>query len=115
MVREIRHFLQDILDAIAIVEDAIDGKSFADYKGNAVLRLALERAVEIISEASRGIPDELKATRLEIPWPRVKAIGNILRHEYHGLSDKIIWGVIIDELPKIRIAVEALRDQLTSD
>ncbi|MCL6706221.1 DUF86 domain-containing protein [Pseudomonas sp. R2.Fl] len=115
MAREVRHFLHDILEAIAIVEPAIAGKSFADYQNDALLRLALERAIEIISEASRGIPDELKATRPEIPWPRVKAIGNILRHEYHGLSGKIIWGVITDELPNIRIAVKALQTQLDED
>ncbi len=63
-------------------------------------------------EASRSIPDELENARPEIPWPRVKAIGNVLRHEYHGLSDRIIWGVIVDELPKIRIAVEAIQRQV---
>jgi uncharacterized protein with HEPN domain len=56
-----------------------------------LLRLGLERSVEIISEASRHIPDEMKAMRAEVPWPRVTAIGNILRREYHGLSGNIIW------------------------
>jgi uncharacterized protein with HEPN domain len=112
MPREVRHFLHDILQAIAIIETAVAGKSFADYQKDTILRLALERAIEIISEASRGIPDELKDARPEIPWPRVKTIGNVLRHEYHGLSDRIIWGVIVDELPKIRIAVEAIERQV---
>lgn len=38
----------------------------------------------------------------------VMAIGNVLRHEYQGLSDKVIWGVVIDELPKLKIAVAAI-------
>ncbi|KKX28276.1 HepT-like ribonuclease domain-containing protein [Rhizobium sp. LC145] len=112
MAREIRHFLNDILQSIAIVETAIAGKSFTDYQNDPILKLGLERAVEIISEASRSIPAELKNTRPEIPWPRVKGIGNVLRHEYHGLSDKIIWGVIIDELPRLRIAIEAIQKQV---
>jgi hypothetical protein len=36
------------------------------------------------------------------------AIGNVLRREYHGLSDRIIWGVVVDELPKLKIAVAAI-------
>nr|WP_244665933.1 HepT-like ribonuclease domain-containing protein [Pseudorhizobium halotolerans] len=46
------------------------------------------------------MPDELLAVRPEIEWRRVRGIGNVLRHEYHGLSDKIIWGVVVDELRK---------------
>lgn len=50
------------------------------------------------------------AARPEIEWKRVRGIGNVLRHEYHGLSDKIIWGVVTDELPKLRIAMEAINE-----
>jgi uncharacterized protein with HEPN domain len=54
----------------------------------------------------------MKAMRAEVPWPRVKAIGNILHHEYHGLSGNIIWKAITDELPKLRVAAEAILDQM---
>ncbi|WP_426237452.1 DUF86 domain-containing protein [Pararhizobium sp. DWP1-1-3] len=40
--------------------------------------------------------------RPEVPWPQVRTIGNVLRHEYHGLSDRIIWGVVTDELPALK-------------
>lgn len=68
-------------------------------------------AIEIISEASRSIPEDVKMTRSEIPWEKVAAIGNILRHEYHALSDRIIWNVVVDELPKLKIAVLSIRDK----
>ena len=110
MVREFRHFIADILEAIAIVEKAVDGKSFTDYQSDAFLRLGIERAIEIISEASRRIPEERLAARPEIPWPKIRGIGNVLRHEYHGLSDKIIWGIVFDELPRLHIAMQAIRD-----
>jgi len=68
----------------------------------------VQRAIEIISEASRAIPDELKKIRAEIPWSRVRGIGNVLRHEYQGLSDPIIWKVVTDELPRLKLAVLAI-------
>ncbi|MEB2847076.1 HepT-like ribonuclease domain-containing protein [Endobacterium cereale] len=109
MAREFRHFLHDIIYAITAIETAIAGKSFEDYQNDTMLKLGLERAVEIISEASRHIPEHLRSTRPEIPWPKVRGIGNVLRHEYHGLSDRIIWAVIEDELPRLRIAIEAIQ------
>jgi uncharacterized protein with HEPN domain len=112
MVREVRHFVNDISDAIAVIVTAVEGKTFEDFRNDIILRFALERAVEIISEASRHIPENLKASRPEVPWARVRGIGNVLRHEYHGLSDKIIWGVIQDEIPRLRVAIDAILDDL---
>jgi len=39
----------------------------------------------------------------------VRGIGNVIRHEYYALADAIIWGVVVDELPALRVAVEALK------
>lgn len=71
--------------------------------------MVAQRAIEIISEASRAVPDDLKNTRPEIPWERVRAIGNVMRHEYDGLSDQIVWNVIADEFPRLKMAINALR------
>jgi uncharacterized protein with HEPN domain len=68
----------------------------------------LQRAIEIISEASRALPDDVQAQRPEIPWQRVRTIGNVIRHRYHDLSDTILWGIIIDEIPRLERAVSAL-------
>lgn len=111
MAREFLHAVDDILEAIAGIEDATHGKRLEDYQQQWLLRHAIQRAIEIISEASRAIPDEVKDTQPNIPWPSVRAIGNVLRHEYQGLSDQIIWNVVIDELPKLREAVTQIRNQ----
>jgi uncharacterized protein with HEPN domain len=108
MAREFRHFLHDIREAIDIIENAVATRTFEDYQKDVLLKLGLERAVEIISEASKHVPEDLKALRPEIPWAKVRGIGNVLRHEYHGLSDQIIWGVIMDEIPRLRVAIHAI-------
>ena len=59
---------------------------------------ALERGVEIISEASRHIPDEVKAQHPVIPWPDVKAIGNHLRHGYERVDLDVIWKIATEDL-----------------
>ena len=108
MARRVDHVLHDILEAIERVEQITRGKTLAVFERNWELRWLVQRAIEIISEASRAIPDELKSLRPEIPWLRVRGIGNVLRHEYQGLSDPIIWRVVTDELPRLKAAIEAI-------
>jgi uncharacterized protein with HEPN domain len=88
------------------------GKTFADFENSWELRWLVQRAIEIISEASRAIPDEMKNTRPEIPWPRVRGIGNVLRHDYAAISDPIIWKMVTDEFPPLKQAIIAIADQL---
>ena len=109
MRRRVDHALHDILQAIDRVEEISRGKTLAEFEASWQLRWLVQRAIEVISEASRAIPDELANERPEIPWARVRGIGNILRHDYDSVSDPIIWRVITDELPKLKAAVEALQ------
>jgi uncharacterized protein with HEPN domain len=108
MARQVRHALHDILEAIDRVDQITRGKTLAEFEQSWQLRWLVQRALEIISEASRAIPTELTDTRPEIPWPRVRGIGNVLRHEYQGLSDPIVWRVVVDELPRLKLAIQAI-------
>ena len=64
--------LEDILDAIKDIENLVSGKFFDDYRRDTMLRLAVERCVEIISEATRHVPSDMKANIRRFPgkmWP----------------------------------------------
>jgi len=58
------------------------------------MQRAVERGLEIISEATRHIPDDYKALAPEIPWPQIAAIGNLLRHEYQRADNSAIWNIV---------------------
>jgi uncharacterized protein with HEPN domain len=108
MERDLRPVLHDILQAIERVEMATSGKTLTDFSADWRLSYIVQRAIEIISEAARRIPASHQALRPEIPWRQVMGIGNVLRHEYQGLSDTIIWRVVVDELPKLKLAIESI-------
>jgi uncharacterized protein with HEPN domain len=108
MVRKIGHILHDILEAIERIEHATRGKTFPEFESSWETRWLVQRGIEITSEASRGFPEAVKSQRPEIPWKQVAGIGNVLRHDYAGLADRIIWGVVIDELPKLKKAIQAI-------
>jgi uncharacterized protein with HEPN domain len=108
MARKVGHAIHDILEAIERVEQITQDKTLTEFEKSWELRWLVQRAIEIISEASRAIPDDLTSTQPEIPWQRVRGIGNVLRHEYSGLSDPIIWKVVTDELPRLKEAIQAM-------
>lgn len=68
---------------------------------------AVVRALEIISEASRGLPEVVRARHPEIPWRAVAAAGNVYRHDYDGVEERYIWRTVSEALPPLLAAVEA--------
>jgi uncharacterized protein with HEPN domain len=91
MVRNSTLVLQEVLEAIAIARESVKTVGgFADFARSRINRAATERAIEIISEAVRHLPDELLARHPGVPWAQIKAIGNKVRHEYHRVEPKII-------------------------
>jgi uncharacterized protein with HEPN domain len=104
--------LDDMRDAIVAIEEDTRGVSFDEYVADRKLRWSVERGIEIISEASRHIPDDLRVRHPEVPWPKVAAIGNVLRHEYMHVAPDAVWAVIQDHLPILRRAVESMIDAI---
>ena len=109
MARKISPILHEIVTAIDGIQGAIAGKTFADFQEDWLLRHGAQRAIEIISEASRHVPDHLKAMHPNIRWRSIAGIGNVLRHEYHAIFDQVIWKVIPDERPPLKAAVTTIK------
>jgi uncharacterized protein with HEPN domain len=91
--------LTDILESIALIAEETEDLTMAEFAKDKRKRWLVERGLEIISEASRRLPDDLKARHPEIPWPKVAGIGNVLRHEYEHVAYDVIWRVVQDDLP----------------
>jgi uncharacterized protein with HEPN domain len=107
-MRQVDHTLHDILETITRVESKVTGKSFEEFQADWEFRFVVQRAIEVISEATRRLPEELKTTRPEIHWQSVAAIGNVLRHEYHTISDRVVWNAVHQDLPPLKAAIEAI-------
>src|SRR5262245_12642264 len=116
MGRSVAPILADILDRIDKIQSATKGKAFESFDSDWLLRFAVERGIENISEAVRHLPEELLSTQPGLPWPMIRGIGNVLRHEYHRIAPKVIWGVVTLHLTPLRKAIVELQVHLaTSD
>ncbi len=85
--------LTDIIEAIALVRSEMASVTLDAFGPDRRKRWLVERGIEIISEASRHLSDELKARHPEIPWPKVAGIGNVLRHECEHVAHDVLWRV----------------------
>ena len=102
--------LRDILENIDAIEAFTAGMAFGEFARDRKTVYAVTRALEIISEASRRLPDELKTRHPEIDWPAVAAAGNVYRHEYEVVDDALVWHTVQHGLAGLReVAVAELQ------
>ena len=104
--------VEDMLKAIASIEDITRGKTADEVECSSLMQLALERAMEIVSEASRHIPDEIKALYPEIRRKNIAGIGNVLRHDYQDIRQEILWNVVEDHIPGLKVTLGKIRNEL---
>ena len=104
-----------ILEAVARIEAQTAGKSLDDYRADGVTRDVVERNFERLSEASRHVPDDLKARHSNVGWRLVADPGNVLRHACDQIIDERIWLIVRDHLPPLEAAVEAMLDEVAKD
>jgi uncharacterized protein with HEPN domain len=90
--------LADIVEAIEHIGSVLAGVTLDAFEADWQKRWLVERGVEIISEASRHLADEMKARHPEIPWAKVAGIGNVLRHEYERIAPDVLWRLSRGEL-----------------
>ena len=102
MKRSVGLRLHDIVEAIEGIEMTTAGMTFAQYQQSWQVRRAVERGIEIISEASWHVPEELKLRYPQIHWREIAGIGNLLRHEYGRIDDRIMWRVVQRYLPDLK-------------
>jgi len=98
--------LTDILENIQAIGDFTAGMTFEPYVRDRKTVYAVTRALEIISEASRRLPEELKHRHRAIDWVGIAAVGNIYRHAYDVVDNTLVWYTIQHELAPLREAVE---------
>ena len=108
--------LQDILDNIAAIREFTAGMDVEAFLVSRRTTYAVTRALEIISEASRRLPDDFKARHPAIDWPAIAAAGNVYRHEYETVDDALLWHTATHSLDALEVAVrEELRRVRSAD
>ena len=98
MPRDYRLYLDDILEAVALIREYVKGVDDEAFKKDRKTQDAVIRNLEIIGEAARNVPEDLKENAPAVDWKKIVGLRNILSHAYFGVSIPIIWDVVQNKL-----------------
>jgi uncharacterized protein with HEPN domain len=93
--------ITDILLCIQKIRRFTKGYSFEDFQEDEKTIDSVLRNLEIIGEAARHVPIEIRAKYPQIPWAEMLTMRNIVIHEYHGVNLSIIWQTVKEDLPPL--------------
>jgi uncharacterized protein with HEPN domain len=95
----------DILEAIELIDQFTAGMDFEGFQSNPMAVAAVERKIQIISEAAIRLGDEAELRCPEQPWRDIRGIGNQLRHAYERIDLNTIWSAVTDDLVPLKAAI----------
>ncbi|MGC2108479.1 MAG: HepT-like ribonuclease domain-containing protein [Candidatus Korobacteraceae bacterium] len=104
--RDDRAHLQDILESIAHIDAFLGEMAFEVYQNDLKTRSAVERQIQILTEAAKRLGEESGPKYLGQDWRSYCNMGNIIRHAYHRVNDEIVWGMVKKDLPELKASVE---------
>ncbi|MCD4810430.1 MAG: DUF86 domain-containing protein [Methanosarcinales archaeon] len=110
--RDYGDFVQDILDSINDVENFIDGMEFEDFIKDKKTIYSVVRAIEIIGEAAKNVPEQIRTKYPDVPWKQMAGMRDKLIHEYFGVDLEILWETAKDDVPRLKTAVSKVFEDM---
>jgi uncharacterized protein with HEPN domain len=108
-------FLKHILDEIDFVTRETEGKKFEEFIKNEMLKRACSRSLEIIGEAAKNLSLDFKRQYKEIEWKKISGLRDKMIHGYFGVNWDIVWDVMRNQIPKLKVQVENILDKAESE
>ena len=101
-------YLEDILDAIEKAEQFIQGMTYEQFAEDAKTVFAVIRALEIIGEATKQLPQSVRGRYPKVPWREMAGIRDKLIHDYFGVNLVVVWKTMIEDLPGLGAAIRRI-------
>lgn len=111
MNRNVLIYVRDILENMQDAEEFIQGMSYEQFVADKKTANAVLRSIEVIGEATKNVPDNVRAQYPQVPWKEMAGMRDKVIHSYFDVDKEIVWLVVKERIPALRPFVEQiLRD-----
>lgn len=108
MRRNYKIYLKDILEAMESIERFVKEMSFEEFRKDDKTASAVIRKFEIIGEATKKIPEEIRRKYPQIPWKEMAGMRDRLIHFYFGVDYKLVWETIKKRIPEVKPMIKEI-------
>lgn len=106
--RNIRDYLLDIRDSLNDIRIFVGDMTFKEFLEDRKTINAVIRSLEVIGEATKKIPDDVRQNYPEVPWREIAGMRDKLIHEYFGIDLEIVWETVQHDLSALYAAVQKI-------
>ena len=106
--REIEDYLRDILDSMRKAQQFVKNLSYDEFADDDKTIFAVVRALEIIGEATKNIPDDIRKSNPDVPWKDMAGMRDILIHDYIGVDVETVWLTVTIKIPEVIPLIQKL-------
>jgi len=108
MKRNIVIYVRDILQNMQDAEDFVQGLSYDQFKVDKKTFNAVLRAVEVVGEATKHIPADIREKYPAVPWKEMAGMRDKVSHFYFGVDPEVVWNVVKDRIPTLKPIIEKI-------
>ena len=99
--RQVGDYLEDILQAVESAVEFVEGMSWEEFQRDKKTIFAVTRAIQIVGEAAKKVPDSIRSQYREIPWKGMTGMRDKVTHEYFGIDLRVLWDTVQQDLPPL--------------
>ncbi|MCP5103286.1 MAG: DUF86 domain-containing protein [bacterium] len=109
--RSVAEDLKNVLETMEKIDRFVEGMDYEDFLEDEKTMFAVAKAIEIIGETLKHVPEETKENYADVPWEDIYGMRNFLAHNYFGSDQDEIWKTVKEDIPELKLIISKIMEE----